>query len=661
MADQDANTPFRGLTRERLLKDMLRSAKVPGTSEWKVLVIDEVTTKVMSTSCKMADITDEGISLVEDLNKRRQPLPALDAVYFIHPSRESVRKFIQDMGGKNALYRRAHVFFSSPLPKDLLQSIKNEPTVLPRIAALKEMNLEYQTVDQQSFITDNPRSLDQLYGEDSDGSAELGGVIDVIAMRLATVFASLKEFPVVRYKSAAKAAASNQTSARDLVPTKVAAALWDRLNTYKNSLPNFPQTETCQLLIVDRTVDTIAPVIHEWTYDAMCHDLLDLDGVKYKYEVTTSSGKKEMKEVLLDEHDPIWVELRDLHIAEANLKLNDKMQHFGQKNKAAQIRLGGRQEEISTRDMHKMVQALPQYREQLDKLGLHIHIATVLNEKIQQEGLTQIGTVEQDMVYGDASSKELINLFGSKPNMSPEDKVRLLAIYAATHPEKLDATKRMQWQKLARLSGEDMNAINNLEFLGVAVSKRQSNTGFTLKFGLRKPKRALRKDKMGDEEQWSLSRFSPLIQDVVEDMAKGDLSKDDYPFLKEPSPTTQRYLAGAEKSPVSAAPSTTRPSSGMPIRSHRTTNWAQSKARSSDGAAFEDGPSTRPTSADNTPRGSRIFVFMIGGMTRSEIRSMHKLTASLKREIVIGSTNIDNPHTFLAKLRILSSLDDIDL
>lgn len=29
----------------------------------------------------------------------------------------------------------------------------------------------------------------------------------------------------------------------------------------------------------------VAPIIHEWTYDAMCHDLLDLDGNKYSYEV----------------------------------------------------------------------------------------------------------------------------------------------------------------------------------------------------------------------------------------------------------------------------------------------------------------------------------------------------------------------------------------
>lgn len=33
----------------------------------------------------------------------------------------------------------------------------------------------------------------------------------------------------------------------------------------------------------------IAPVIHEWTYDAMCHDLLNMEGNKYIQEVTSAT------------------------------------------------------------------------------------------------------------------------------------------------------------------------------------------------------------------------------------------------------------------------------------------------------------------------------------------------------------------------------------
>ncbi|KAL7207282.1 hypothetical protein ACSBR1_029276 [Camellia fascicularis] len=47
----------------RLLYEMLRSMKTGGSkSTWKVLIMDKVTVKIMSYSCKMADITEEGVS-----------------------------------------------------------------------------------------------------------------------------------------------------------------------------------------------------------------------------------------------------------------------------------------------------------------------------------------------------------------------------------------------------------------------------------------------------------------------------------------------------------------------------------------------------------------------------------------------------------------------
>ena len=68
--------------------------------------------------------------------------------------------------------------------------------------------------------------------------------------------------------------------------------------------------------------------------------------------------------------------------------------------------------------------------------------------------------------------------------------MRLLMCYVATHPEKLDASKQSQWQKLAGLTPEDMTTITNLEFIGVPVRKKSKATG--LNFG-RKRKRAVRK------------------------------------------------------------------------------------------------------------------------------------------------------------------------
>ena len=50
--------------------------------------------------------------------------------------------------------------------------------------------------------------------------------------------------------------------------------------------------------------------------------------------------------------------------------------------------------------------------------------------------------------------------------------MRLLMCYMATHPEKMEDSKRDQWVKLGGLSPQDMEAVNNLAYLGVQVMKQ---------------------------------------------------------------------------------------------------------------------------------------------------------------------------------------------
>ncbi|XP_028246686.1 SNARE-interacting protein KEULE-like isoform X3 [Glycine soja] len=635
----------------------------------KVLIMDKLTVKIMSHLCKMTDINGEGVSLGEDLYKQRQPLPTWDAIYFIQPTRENVIMFLSDMSGRTPLYRKAFVFFSSAISKELVMDIKKDMEVLTRLGALREMNLEYFPIDSQGFITNNERALEELFGDEENNHKGVT-CLNVMAKRIATVFASLREFPSVRFRAAKSLDATTMTTFQDLIPTKLAAGIWDCLVKYKKSIPNFPQTETCELLILDRSIDQIAPVIHEWTYDAMCHDLLNMEGNKYVHEVPgKSGGPAERKEVLLEDHDPVWLELRHAHIADASERLHEKMTNFISKNKAAQIQHGSKSSsEMSTRDIQTIVQALPQYSEQIDKLSLHVEIAGKINRIIRESGLRELGQLEQDLVFGDATTKDVIKFFTMKEDITHENKLRLLMILASVYPEKFEGEKGQNLMRLAKLTEEDMNIVPNFRMLGgQPVTKKSLTAAFGLKFDIHKKKHAARKERPGEEEKWQLSRFYPIIeeslydvlvcdewmfiQELLEKLMKNELSKEDYPCLNDPSPS---YQGSPFSGPVNQNPHS--------MRSRRTPTWARPRG-SEDG--YSSDSVLRHASSDFRRMGQRIFLFIVGGATRSELRVCHKLTEKLKREIILGSSSIDDPSQFITKLKTITtheiSLDDIQI
>nr|XP_011458791.1 PREDICTED: SNARE-interacting protein KEULE-like [Fragaria vesca subsp. vesca] len=373
---------FKQITRHRLLYEMLASCKRKDSTKWKVLIMDKLTTKIMSSACTLSDTTEEGVSLLEDLEKKRQSWPNMDAIYFIRPSKENVNLFLSDMSGKAPLYRKAFIFFSSPISKDLVGRIMEDLNVLSRISALREMNLEFLAIDSQGFVTNNEKALEQLY-KDKEDSCKGVLCLNEIAVRVATVLASLREFPVVRYRAAKFLDATTTTTFPDLIPTKLAAGIWDSLMKYKDTIPDFPETESCELLILDRSVDQIAPVIHEWTYDAMCHDLLNMEGNRYVLEVPSKTGGLADKKVVLLEHDPVWLELRHEHIAEVTERLK-KLAHFVSNNKAAEMENSRDQDshDQSTMQLKKITQALPQYIKQKERLSLHSEVSSFIEHLI---------------------------------------------------------------------------------------------------------------------------------------------------------------------------------------------------------------------------------------------------------------------------------------
>ena len=82
-------------------------------------------------------------------------------------------------------------------------------------------------------------------------------------------------------------------------------------------------------------MDLVAPIIHEFTYQAMAHDLLpikDTDKVYFKTVVNEGRADQQEKEMEIGEKDKIWVENRHRHMKDTIEKLMGDFQKFIDEN-----------------------------------------------------------------------------------------------------------------------------------------------------------------------------------------------------------------------------------------------------------------------------------------------------------------------------------------
>lgn len=138
------------------------------------------------------------------------------------------------------------------------------------------MNLEYLLVDSRTFVTAEEGALRTFFGAAVDSSTSYRAEIEVMTARLASVFATLREMPAIRFRAATPPGEEFPPGleSRLLVAQRIAVELNERLaGLQRQGL--LPERETCELVLTDRGFDTVAPVIHEWTYEAMALDLLE--------------------------------------------------------------------------------------------------------------------------------------------------------------------------------------------------------------------------------------------------------------------------------------------------------------------------------------------------------------------------------------------------
>jgi syntaxin-binding protein 1 len=658
------DTTLSAVTRIQLLDVMLGSVKEEG--EWSVLFLDSFTTQIMSNICGISDLLDYGISLVENIQVSTQHVGQNAAVYFLTPTDANVQSLVSHYSSRRGkgLCSKVHIFFSTTPSLHHIEVIKQCPSLLSRLRTLKEANVEYVLFpDQRGFITGPETALKKFYGHGAELSRVYDDELLLMSQRLASLFVTMKEMPSIRYHAALPPGDEYPSGldSRLLLTQRLAVELSQQFENLQ-ALNQIPEGETCELLIIDRGFDAVSPVIHEWTYESLIHDVLQgqgdaLNGRVFKCDVVSEGGASERKDHVLDDRDQIFLQLRHRHFADATKEITGYLDSLLRNN---HVRKNKGVKDMDLRSMGKLVQSLPKFQDDLRTLNIHVEIASQLNKCIDNGRLTDIGTLEQDIVYGDATSKEIIAFLSSNQLLDRLDKLRLMLCYSSTHLEKLDEVRQSQWQKLARLESKDIKCLTNLEYLGIPVCKRHRGSLSGISFG-RKKKSLIRRDGnvFGlNSQEYTLSRFVPLLAERIEEWISGKLSEEDYPFVRPPkSPTVSSMSSLSESTSSFDGSQIKEPRTG--ITSFRTmrpnsNTWAGKANNSSNSAAPPSEPSEprrRPARGRNMPPSQgRMFVFIIGGFTYSELRVIHHVSSKLNKDVFIGGTSLLNPRKFIEEL-----------
>ncbi|KAG6006993.1 hypothetical protein E4U21_006513 [Claviceps maximensis] len=581
--------------------------------DWKCLIVDETSSKIVDNAVTEDEVLNSNIATIERIEERREPNPTMDAIYLLSPEPHIVDCLLADFERRR--YRRGYLVWIGLLDPTLRRKIDDFPGIRQLRAASQTLFIDFYPRESHLITFRDPWSFPILYHPACNNL--IPKHMQSLAQRIAGVCITLGEYPRVRYFRP-----KNAVHEASVLCSHLARFVQEELDGYAHWNPNFPPPSNrppSTLIVTDRSMDLMAPLLHEFTYQAMAHDLLpikDADKVTYRTKINAGMADETEKDMELCDKDKIWVDNRHRHMKDTIDKLMGDFQKFLDENPHF---TNDGADATSLNAIREMLAGLPQFQEMKEAYSLHLTMAQECMNIFQYNKLPDLASIEQTMSTGlDEDSRKPKNVLETIVNLlddeavSASDRLRLIIMYILYRGGVImeDVQKLLYHASLPPQDGE---VIANLELLG-------GRTGHVLKEPRQVPQPLFPKDpkSLPPSEEYALSRYEPALHAMLDALTKGTLDQSVFPYVKPPMDPNEDFLAAQ----------------GGSLRAGRP-NWA---------AAGRRPPENR----------QRIMVFMAGGATYSENRACYEVSREKGRDVVLITSHMLTPQLYVRQVADLS-------
>ncbi|GMN48386.1 hypothetical protein TIFTF001_017548 [Ficus carica] len=453
-------------------------------SGMKVLILDSHTVSTVSVVYSQSELLKKEVflvELIESTSMSRESMSHLKAVYFIRPTSENVQHLRRQLASPR--FGEYHLFFSNILKDTQIHNLADSDE-LEVVQQVQEFYADFVAIDPYHFILNIPSNHMYMLPAVVD-PGKLQHFCDRVVDGIAAVFLAMKRRPIIRYQRTSD------------VAKRIAQETSKLMYQQESGLFDFRRTENSPLLLVlDRRDDPVTPLLNQWTYQAMVHELIEQD----------SFFKSNMYENFGD----IGMNIK---------RLVDEFQQVAKSNQNIQ----------TIEDMAKFVDNYPEYRKMHGNASKHVTLVTEMSKIVEERKLMLVSQTEQELACngGQVAAFEAVTDLLNNENISDIDCLRLVMLYALRYEKESPVQLMQLFNKLASRSPKYKPGLVQFLLKQAGVDKRTGDL-----YGNRdflNIARNMARGLKGVENVYT--QHQPLLFHTMESITKGRLRDVDYPCI----------------------------------------------------------------------------------------------------------------------------------